>query len=340
MNPSLNLARYLALGVTLSLVLMAGGTSLAQEASTVAPATAPSPSTSVTAVNPDDATAGAAPSDKKVEADGAPAGPTNGKGKSASSNRTVSKSAEAGLASPSPDSLAPLAGTKPVETVPSVGADEKPASVTAAPESALERQRQAEAQALGRVSPNRKSSNSGSRQEASTRRAPSAKPTSPKPSAPPLIGGVYYPPSSPVYEAQGYTWGYQPGRYIPRRYETGRYTPGRYTPGRYVPPGGAAAALMEPDRAKRSRSSRSNSVRRDPSSRNITRAEIIRPTRPSDPGDRPAGRWDDQTGATRIYGQFGPLPGNGAIAPGFEYGLYGIHTVIVEPGIFNHHRRR
>jgi hypothetical protein len=38
MNPSLNLARYLALGVTLSLVLMAGGTSLAQEASTVAPA--------------------------------------------------------------------------------------------------------------------------------------------------------------------------------------------------------------------------------------------------------------------------------------------------------------
>jgi hypothetical protein len=122
----------------------------------------------------------------------------------------------------------------------------------------------------------------------------SSRPNRPKPTPPPVIGGVYYPPSSPVYEANGYTWGYQPGRYSPGRYTPGRYTPGRYRPGRYNPPGAVAEAIFDERPHGSTRPSRSSRPVLD------SRHRYPEPT--------PTGFWDEPR---HQYGQFRPFPGNG-----------------------------
>jgi hypothetical protein len=296
-------SRHLSFAAALCALLLVGARASAQEGGNVAPAAPPAQG------QPDSQTStsrilNTPPTQDDVPPSGQPREQTT---------TTATQVAPAGMAHPSPDSLVTLRKAQ------------------AAPNTTSALRGEADVQAVDKANPDQVSRQAQPRSGAhqSGRKKAAQRPASRKPiEPPPVVGGVYYPPSSPVYEANGYTWGYQPGRYTPGRYTPGRYTPGRYTPGRYTPPGQAATAVLQAEE-QAAESRRPTARKQADKAGRMVRVQL--PTHPTDPNDRPAGRWDDQQGATRIYGEMPPLPGNGAIVGPRGYGYYSAPIIIQPP---------
>jgi hypothetical protein len=285
MFPQLSLVRRMALSAAFAAVIAAPCTLSAQDGTMVAPADTLESTPSLAADSPDVATTSQ------------PTSVVNTPAQQASIAADVPQAAPVLQPGAVVDASALNFSSKQAQ----------PVAEEVSPETNAQKQAAAEAQALGRVTASKSTASKPAAKKTKTTassRKPSSRPTYAKPAAPPpVIGGVYYPPSSPVYEANGYTWGHEPGRYNPGRYTPGRYTPGRYTPGRYVPPGGAAAAVLEAEAAQE---------------RPIRRTRTQAPTR-----------------VTRTYDYseptYGSLHGNGAVVGHGGYGYYSA-PVIISPG--------